>query len=197
MVRDTSVTALKELYQMETFCTSRMTAPGAAAGGLSWLRAARSGSLVWPAMSCSCCSTKIPARPSAGAFRFLYEHLVKRRTRAAGQSASQAADARGSSITGHPVTCPQNWPRPGSVQSNVIFKMNDVMAFSAFIWALVRTPEPIIPDRVPNGPAYSRIRSDLFASRAIVSTLYLIQGVTLLSCHHNCCHSRRCDDATS
>src|SRR5271155_1298784 len=81
MVRDTSVTALKELYQMETFCTSRMTAPGAAAGGLSWLRAAGSSSLGWA-----------------------------------------------------PVTCPQNWPRPGSVQSNVIFKMNDVMAFSAFIW---------------------------------------------------------------
>src|SRR5580700_8626285 len=83
MVRDTSVTALKEPYQMETFRTSRMTAPGAAAGGLSSLRAARSGSLVWPTMYCSSCSTTIPARSSAVAFRFPCEHPVKARYRSA------------------------------------------------------------------------------------------------------------------
>src|SRR5271155_57034 len=78
MVRETSVTALKALYQMETFRTSRMTAPGAAAGCLSWVRAARSGSLVWPGMSRSSCSTTYPAPPRRGTFRFSREHLVNR-----------------------------------------------------------------------------------------------------------------------
>ena len=46
-------------------------------------------------------------------------------------------------------------------------------------------------------------RSSVFADRILsllklpeYSTIYLIQAVMLLSCHHNRCHGRRCDDAT-
>ena len=182
---------------METFRTSRMTAPGAAAGCWSRRRAARSGSLIWPAMSCSSCSTTIPARPSAGAFRFPREHLVKPQTPAVGHSASSSPTLISTSYS--LPTGSASSTQPNSGRWSLTTRARSHRLLRPRPEACRRAAAEVAADHARPGEE----RSSVFADRILsllklpeYSTIYLIQAVMLLSCHHNRCHGRRCDDAT-